>query len=153
MELLWGCLLALSSLAPKSRLLAGLLAAKWAASYFAASAGWWREVAAIDIAFGGLFVLVNAYQRDAVSRWVASIQTVVLLAHGWHWLLWDAGAYVGVTYFHVMLWLFTAQVFALLFNLRGVADCVDVVAVAWGRLLHRLVPAPYQRVGRRARTR
>lgn len=152
MELIWGLLLAASSLSPKARPLAGLLTAKWAASYLAVGLGMWLGPAVIDILLAASVALLAIRLGGRAGAVIAFDHVFVLLAHGWHWTLWDRGVYVGVQYRDALLWLHTASYFALCWNVRRE---VGNIVLGWldrcrdhgVRCLAGLFPAPRHRVG------
>jgi hypothetical protein len=108
-EWLWTGLLCLAAVDRRTRPLAVLLAAKAAANYAAAFSGAWAAVPVIDVAAGSLGVWLAMQMRDERGPILAALFVVVPVVHGWHWLLWDAGIWVGVQYHALMLGLFTAQ--------------------------------------------
>jgi hypothetical protein len=112
-EWLWGLLLLAALLEREARLLAVLLAAKWALNYAAAGQGVWFLPPLIDLAAGSLGVWLAMRLDDWRGPVLASVFVVVPIIHAWHWILWAEGVWVGVQYFWFMLGLFTAQVVIL----------------------------------------
>lgn len=152
MELIWGLLLAASSLSSRARPLALLLSVKWAASYFSAGLGVWLGPAVIDILLAASVMLMAVRLGGKAGAIIAFDHVFVLIAHGWHWTLWDQGHYAGVQYFNALLWLHTATYFALCWSVRREVQSIVVGWLDWCRefglgCLVGLFPAPRHRVG------
>lgn len=149
MEPVWGLLLAVSSLSPKARPLALLLAVKWAVSYFAAGLGVWLGAAVIDILLAASVAYLAVRLGGISGVVIGFVHALALVAHGIHWTLWDQGVHVGVQYYAALLWLHTVSYFALCWSgRRDVMGWLDRCRELCLRCLDGFAPAPKQRVGR-----
>lgn len=135
-EWLWAGLLALAVSHRGSRALALLLVLKWASNYAAFSLIGQGAPALIDVALGTVGIVWASRQRSWWSDVVIAGFILTPLVHAWYWLPQAPDAVSGLTYYWLVVILFTAQ----------------VAAVAWprlrelGRTLHHwrgsLRPAP-----------
>lgn len=113
-ESLWSCMLILSALNRRARPLAFVLGGKALLNYAAAYGGLWLMPPLIDLAAGGVgVVLAMRFPRPFVGGFLAATFVIAPIVHAWHWGLWANGIWVGVQYWQVMLGLFTAQALAL----------------------------------------
>lgn len=113
LEILWACLLILSVFNREARPLALLMAANWLANYwYFENVSQWAP-AIIDTLFAVPAVVLASRIRDWRSPILSASFVLTPVVHGWFWMLYDAGVYVGVQYYWFVVGLFSARVIAL----------------------------------------
>lgn len=120
-EWLWAGLLAVAVTHRDARALALLLALKWAANYAAFHLIGQAAPALIDVAIGTVGVIWASGRRAWWSDVAAAGFILTWLVHAWYWLPQAQGAGSALTYYWLIVGLFTAQ----------------VAAVAWPRVRER----------------
>ncbi len=137
-EGLWALLLIAPLWNRETRPLAWLVAVKFALIYslylpFPAAP------AVIDLAFAPLMLWLVTRGSGSVWQTVfGSLYVLSLLAHGVHWTLWSSGVYVGVAYYHAMLWLFTGLIVSL-YGSGGIVESIR--SFSWAALPQRHIRA------------
>lgn len=131
MEWLWACLLLVASLHRETRPLAFLMAAKWAANYSLAYADLWLFIPFVDIVAGLLAALY--LQGRCLLFSFAFLMTA--LVHFIFWVAVASSIYIGVFYYHALLWLFTAQLLLICNN-----GCLSALRTFAWPVMRRLRP-------------
>lgn len=113
MEAVWALVLAASFRDRRVRLLAGLLAAKWAVSYAGfLYVGEWAPVFTDAVA---ATLCVCCLTCAPIRRsYVSALFILTLLVHGAYWLTGEVGLWWPVAYYYALILLYTLQVLTLL---------------------------------------
>lgn len=109
-EPIWAGLLALAVCWRQTRLLAGLLAIKWATNYAAFTYAEWAPVY-VDLILGSIGTAAAARIHRRWADFVIAGFVLTPLVHAWYWA--GLGMAHPVTYYWLVIGLFTAQVLAV----------------------------------------